>query len=310
MSNITEIKNRIESIRDMQKITNAMYLIASAKMRRAKAELNATRPYFTELKTEIKRIFRIEERIENRYFYPITGERELDGAYGYLVITADKGLAGAYNMNVIKKAEELIKEHSPSRLFVVGEYGRHYFSSHHIEFEEDFIYTAQNPTLHRARKISDTLLELYRTGNLKKIFVLYTDFGNGMDTKVIVTRLLPFHRADFISKHRDLMERLKEIGFYYVLVGLEAADDKHLYRYNKKSDLYANSAAAEILNDLGINAMGMFIVDLDFKGRDFRDIAKWVRKHKLKHAAISIFTPEMNSELYDEYIYYQIPDED
>ena len=110
-----------------------------------------------------------------------------------------------------------------------------------------------------------------------------------------------YGRADFISKHRDLMERLKEIGFYYVLVGLEAADDKHLYRYNKKSDLYANSAAVEILNDLGINAMGMFIVDLDFKARDFRDIAKWVRKHKLKHAAISIFTPEMNSELFEEY---------
>ena len=97
------------------------------------------------------------------------------------------------------------------------------------------------------------------------------------------------------------MERLKEIGFYYVLVGLEAADDKHLYRYNKKSDLFANSAAVEILNDLGINAMGMFIVDLDFKARDFRDISKWVRKHKLKHAAISIFTPEMNSELFEEY---------
>lgn len=203
MSNITEIKNRIESIRDMQKITNAMYLIASAKMRRAKAELNATRPYFTELKTEIKRVFRIEEKIENRYFYPITGESELDGAYGYLVITADKGLAGAYNSAVIKKAEALIGEHSPSRLFVVGEYGRHYFLSHHIEFEEDFIYTAQNPTLHRARKISDTLLELYRTGSLKKIFVLYTDFGNGMNTNVLATRLLPFHRADFISQKKD-----------------------------------------------------------------------------------------------------------
>ena len=130
MSNITEIKNRMESVRDMQKITNAMYLIASAKLRRAKAELNATKPYFNELKTEIKRVFRIEERIDNRYFYPITGEHEFEGAYAYLVITADKGLAGAYNQNVIKKVMELIREHSPSRLFVVGEYGRQYFLSH------------------------------------------------------------------------------------------------------------------------------------------------------------------------------------
>lgn len=199
MSNITEIKNRIESVRDMQKITNAMYLIASAKLRRAKAELNSTRPYFEELKTEIKRVFRIEEKIENRYFYPISGEHEIDGAYGYLIITADKGLAGAYNQNVIKKVAEWTDKHSPSRLFVVGEYGRQYFLSHHIPIESDFLYTAQNPTLHRARKISNILLEKYNAGELKKIFVIYTDFGNGLNAEVNVMRLLPFHRADFIS---------------------------------------------------------------------------------------------------------------
>lgn len=198
MSNITEIKNRMESIRDMQKITNAMYLIASAKLRHAKAELNATRPYFTELKTEIKRVFRIEEQIENRYFYP-KGEHEFEGAYGYLVITADKGLAGAYNHNVIKKAQELMAKHSPSKLFVVGEYGRQYFGAHGIEIERDFVYTAQNPTLHRARKISNLLLEQYKNDALKKIFVIYTDYGNGINTEVNVMRLLPFHRADFIT---------------------------------------------------------------------------------------------------------------
>ena len=198
MSNITEIKNRMESIRDMQKITNAMYLIASAKLRHAKAELNATRPYFSELKTEIKRVFRIEEQIENRYFYP-KGEHEFEGAYGYLVITADKGLAGAYNHNVIKKTLELTEKHSPSKLFVVGEYGRQYFGAHGIPFEKDFIYTAQNPTLHRARKISGILLEQYRRDELKKIFVIYTDYGNGLKTEVNVMRLLPFHRADFLT---------------------------------------------------------------------------------------------------------------
>ncbi len=203
MSNITEIKNRMESVRDMQKITNAMYLIASAKLRRAKAELNATKPYFNELKTEIKRVFRIEERIDNKYFYPITGEHEFDGAYAYLVITADKGLAGAYNQNVIKKVIELIGSHSPSRLFVVGEYGRQYFLSHHIDFEKSFIYTAQNPTLNRARKISNILLDGYKTGEFKKIFVIYTDIGNGLNTEVNVMRLLPFHRAEFVTSAKE-----------------------------------------------------------------------------------------------------------
>ena len=106
-----EIKNRISSVKDTQKITNAMYLIASTKLRKAKSELDHTRPYFKAVKKEIKRIFRIAEDIENKYFYPITGEHELPGSYGYLVITADKGLAGAYNQNVIKEAVKLMKEH-------------------------------------------------------------------------------------------------------------------------------------------------------------------------------------------------------
>ena len=127
MPGIAEIKSRMEAIGEMQKITNAMYLIACAKLQHAKAELNATRPYFDALQKEIKRVFRIEERIENKYFYPITGEHEFEGAYGYLVITADKGLAGAYNQNVIKKVTELMKGHDESKLFVVGEYGRRYF---------------------------------------------------------------------------------------------------------------------------------------------------------------------------------------
>ena len=197
MSGISEIKSRMESIGEMQKITNAMYLIACAKLQHAKAELNATRPYFDALEREIKRVFRIEEKIENKYFYPITGEHEFEGAYGYLVITADKGLAGAYNQNVIKKVTELMKEHDESKLFVVGEYGRQYFESHHIPIEKSFIYTAQNPTLNRARKISGQLLDMYDAGELKKIFVVYTDFGGGMKTEVKTFRLLPFHRKDF-----------------------------------------------------------------------------------------------------------------
>ena len=197
MSSIAEIKSRIESISEMQKITNAMYLIACAKLGRAKTELTATRPYFDALASEIKRVFRIEEKIENKYFYPITGEHEFEGAYGYLVITADKGLAGAYNQSIIKKVSELMKMHDKSKLFVVGEYGRQYFESHHIPIEKSFIYTAQNPTLNRARKISSILLDMYDRGELKKIFVVYTDFGGGMKTEVKTFRLLPFHRKDF-----------------------------------------------------------------------------------------------------------------
>ena len=225
MSGIAEIKGRMESIREMQKITNAMYLIACAKLQHAKAELNATRPYFDALASEIKRVFRIEGKIENKYFYPLTGEHEFEGAYGYLVITADKGLAGAYNQNVIKKVLELTKQHDESKLFVVGEYGRQYFESHHIPIEKSFIYTAQNPTLHRARKMSRMLLDMYDSGELKKIFVVYTDFGGGMKTEVNTFRLLPFHRKDFGA------EETAEVGNFEFLHSLDKVLDNIMPSY-------------------------------------------------------------------------------
>lgn len=200
MASTKEIKKHIKSVKDMQKITNAMYLIASTKLRKAKSELDYTRPYFTAVQEEIKRIFRTSEDVESKYFYPPTAGEELPGSYGYLVITADKGLAGAYNQNVIKKAIQLMGEHPDPKLFVIGEYGRHYFTSHHIPIEQSFLYTAQNPTIGRAREIGGILLDWFNRQKLSKIFVVYTDMQNAVELEACVTRLLPFHRANFIKK--------------------------------------------------------------------------------------------------------------
>ncbi len=199
MANANEIKSRIKSVRDTQKITNAMYLIASTKMRKAKKDLDSTRPYFDALQGEIKRIFRTVKDVKSKYFYPDDGMPALNGTYACLVITADKGLAGMYNQNVIREAEKLLREHSDMKLFVVGEYGRHYFSRHNIPVERSFLYTAQNPTMDRAREISSILLDLYDRGKAEKIFVVYTDIKTSMLEEAKTTRILPFHRKVFAS---------------------------------------------------------------------------------------------------------------
>lgn len=199
MANTKEIKSRINSVKDTQKITNAMYMIASTKMRKAKEELENTRPYFRALQGEIKRIFRTVSDVESKYFFPADGSPAPDGTYAVLVITADKGLAGAYNQNVIKEAEKLLSQHNDIKLFVVGEYGRQAFTQRRIPIEKSFLYTAQNPTLHRAREISSLLLELFDNRAVDKIFVIYTDLKNSLESKAISTRLLPFHRAQFAT---------------------------------------------------------------------------------------------------------------
>lgn len=199
MANTKEIKSRISSVKDTQKITNAMYMISSTKLRKAQSELEHTRPYFTALQSEIKRIFRTAPKLNSRYFYPPDGDRLENGAYGCLVITADKGLAGDYNLNVIREAEKMYAEHPNTKFYVVGEYGRQYFQMHHIPIERSFLYTAQNPTMERAREISSQMLEPFDAGTVKKIFVIYTDRKNGLSEEVVSTRLLPFHRYQFFN---------------------------------------------------------------------------------------------------------------
>ncbi|MBR3404280.1 MAG: ATP synthase F1 subunit gamma [Firmicutes bacterium] len=212
MATIHEIQSRIKSIRDTQKITNAMYLIASMKMRKAKGELDRTRPYFDMVSTEIKRVFRTAENVKSHYFYPPEGEKELNGTYAYLVITADKGLAGAYNMNVLKKAEEALNNHPDTKLYVVGEYGRQYFKRRGIPVERNFLYTAQNPSMTRAREICAALLNAYDAGEIEKIYILYTDLKNGIDMEAKSVRVLPFHRASF---HTSTLEKKVNTPFEF-----------------------------------------------------------------------------------------------
>ena len=190
MAGTKEIKGRIQSVRETGKITNAMYLIASTKMRKAREELANTRPYFEALRGEIKRVFRTANGVESRYFYPTDVTTPREGTYGCLVVTADKGLAGAYNQNVVKETQKLLSEHPDTKLFVVGEYGRHIFAQRGIPVEQSFLYTAQNPTLERARELTE-------------IFVIYTDLENRLTAQARSTRLLPFHRTSFAAPAKE-----------------------------------------------------------------------------------------------------------
>ena len=210
MSGTKEIKSHIQSVQETQKITSAMYLIASTKLRKARQELENTRPYFNALRGEIKRIFRTAGRVDSHYFYPDDGESTHgEGTYGCLVITADKGLAGAYNQNAIREAMKLLEQHPATKLFVVGEYGRRYFAQRNIPIEHSFLYTAQNPTMARAREISALLLDGFDRGELQKIFIVYTDMGSAMSFQARSTRLLPFHRTYFTDDKAEQEEPVK-----------------------------------------------------------------------------------------------------
>ena len=212
MPDIHSIKKRIDSIKETRKITNAMYLISSTKMRKAKEALDRTRPYFEALRVEIKRIFRQDGMpAHSPYFYPVDVKEKLTGTFACLLITGDKGLAGAYNYNVIKKAMELQEADCEIKWYVVGEYGRQLLKQRGIAIEKSFLYTAQNPTMHRARQICNVLLEDFARGAFTKIYVAYTDM-HGLSDDASLVRVLPFHRKEFVV---DTVEEPVRTPFEY-----------------------------------------------------------------------------------------------
>lgn len=200
MANTREIQVRRKSIQDTMKITNAMYMISSTKLRKARANLEETEPYFFTLQSMVANIMNHLPDVENEFFKGRTNKAPEDKIKGFIVVSADKGLAGAYNHNILRFAQEQINSCKYYKLFVVGRAGRHYLRNRGIPLARHFHYTAQNPSLHRARIISETVLEQFREGEIDEVYIIYTNMKNSMTMETKMTRLLPFSAENFSSE--------------------------------------------------------------------------------------------------------------
>lgn len=197
MANARELKERMASIQETKKITNAMYLISSSKMKQARKKLAETEPFFFAMQAEIARILRHVPDMHSHFFDGREKIPAQDRKVGCIVITADKGLAGAYNHNVLKMAEQLLEEPGQHKMFVLGEVGRQYFSRRESELDSEFRYTVQEPNLYRARVIAVKMVEMFETGQLDDIYIIYTRMLNALQAETQQIKLLPLHRIDF-----------------------------------------------------------------------------------------------------------------
>ena len=197
MPNARDIRARINSIRETRKITNAMYLISSAKVKKARKQLQEVEPYFDRLAKTILDIFRHSPQLQHRYIEGHHKPKE-ERKTGFVVITGDKGLAGAYNHNVLKLAESYLARKQDSTLFLIGQ-------MKNISIDAEFMYTAQDPTLDRAQDICDTLVDLYERGALDEIYLVFTHSYSAMRMEPEIIKLLPLDRA-MLSARRGLSE--------------------------------------------------------------------------------------------------------
>lgn len=269
MANAREIQSRMKSIEDTVKITNAMYMISSTKLRKAKANLEETEPYFYTLRDMIARIVRHLPEVENVFFNARTEKKPEDRIKGLIVVTADKGLAGAYNHNILKVAEDFYDSSKYCKLFVVGSSGRQYFKKKNIPIAEHFNYTAQNPSLHRARVISEAVMERFKEGKLDEVYIVYTSMKNSMTTEVEQMQLLPFVREDFAATQEHKAGSVQEeilfdpspgvvldnilpdsvMGYIYGALMESFCSEQNARMMAMES---ANKSGAQILHDLSI----------------------------------------------------------
>ncbi len=211
-NNMREIQLRIKSINQMRQITKAMKLISASKLKKARAQLEETLPYFSKVRETIAEILAHSGDVESKYF--VSGDQKTGIKKAYIIITGDKGLAGGYNSNIKKLAEQAIGQDKESALLLVaGNSGRSYFVKKEYNVHTEFDYAVQNPTVFRAREIADIILELYEKKQAQEVYIIFTQMVSAITLEPKMLKLLPLEisalRDDVEAKDIKVDEQIK-----------------------------------------------------------------------------------------------------
>ena len=212
MPNAKEVLRRISSIQDTMKITNAMYLISSSKLRTAKKNMEGVSDYFRTMQEVIRDILMQMPELKHRYFDNDVEHKNYEAKRAYVIITSDKGLAGSYNQAVIKHVEDKLSRYKNATLYVIGQVGYHHFEKSGYAMERDFIYSSKQPSLQRARNITMDIIDLYESGKVDEVYVMYTKMETPTVARPHSIKLLPLNRVDF--EKSDAEEYCRQTAFF------------------------------------------------------------------------------------------------
>ena len=192
MVNMNEIKSRTRAVEQTRKITKAMHLISTVKMRRALLRYDKNATYMKKLRTTIKEILLHVGEINHPFLEEREGSRR-----AFLVIAGDKGLCGSYNANVLKLALKEIEVSSEKFIFTVGHMATQFFNRKNQMVDVEFLHTAQNPELENARQIADTFIDLYNQDMIDEVVLVYTEIESTVMQTPKMIKLLPLELGDF-----------------------------------------------------------------------------------------------------------------
>ena len=187
MANLQDIRRRIRSVKSIQQITNAMDMVATSRLRRAKEAANSNRPYAEKTAAVIRSVAAAATGIS----HPLLEQHE-SGKRLILVMAADKGLAGAYSSNALKKAMTLVEDKSNTQIVTVGRKARDFFKNRSFDIISQRVGISERPKATHAQKIARTLISAFESGEIKEVYMVYTRFVSAITCVPEVVRLLPF----------------------------------------------------------------------------------------------------------------------
>jgi len=237
MPSLIDIRRRIRSVKNTQQITKAMKMVSAAKLRRAQDRVIAARPYSALLGKVLANVAAAAAVDPDAGSNPLVAQRPQQKIL-LVLLTGDKGLAGAFNSNLIKGTQRFIAEHRDAQvtLELIGRKGRDFFRKRAARISGDYINLAAKPNYEQTAAIAQKAMELYRDAEIDAVYLIYNEFKSMVAQKLTLTRVLPVEvpqRAtpvDYIFEQPPaqmldtLLPRYVEMAFYRALLESVAAE--------------------------------------------------------------------------------------
>ncbi|MDA2911930.1 ATP synthase F1 subunit gamma, partial [Nitrospiraceae bacterium AH_259_D15_M11_P09] len=190
MPSLQHLRRKIGAIKNTQKITKAMKMVAAAKLKRAQARILAARPYAHKMRNVLANLSRRVNRASHPLLQKRTGE-----VFEVVVVTSDRGLCGAFNANILRKATEFLQgcEARRARVTVslVGRKGRDYFRRRHWPIRHQWTDVFDRLSYEHGLDIGQDLIQQYTKGTFDEAYVIYNEFKSAIQQRVVVEKLFP-----------------------------------------------------------------------------------------------------------------------
>jgi len=237
MPSLIDIRRRIRSVKNTQQITKAMKMVSAAKLRRAQDRVVSSRPYGAMLRKMLGNVASAVANDEDAGRNPLLAQRE-EKRILLVLVTSDKGLAGAFNTNLIKAAQRFSAEHPGAavRMVLIGRKGRDFFRKRGATVVSDYTNMAAKLVYADVAAIAGTAMDLYRKEEIDSVYLIYNEFKSVVAQTLVTRRVLPIelpeqtNPADYIFEQSPiamldaLLPRYVETEFYRSLAESTAAE--------------------------------------------------------------------------------------